>query len=79
MAHFWEITVAEEFQASANRHKKGSKQHKEQKAEMEKLLNIRDDVRDAIIEKWITYCKVENGTQFLKWRLQLIKLDLAPL
>jgi hypothetical protein len=40
-------------------------------------MAIPDAVRDAILEKWITFCKVENGTQFLKWRLKLIKLDLS--
>jgi len=35
---------------------------------MKEIEKIQDEVRDAIIEKWMTYIRVENSTDWLVWR-----------
>ena len=37
------------------------------------LAQIPEPVRDAVIEKWLTYTKSENLTEFLVWRTHLMK------
>jgi hypothetical protein len=35
-------------------------------------MKIPDTTRDAVIEKWLTYTKTENLTEFIMWRLRIM-------
>ena len=35
-------------------------------------MNIPDKVRDAVLEKWLTYVKSENLTEWVIWRKHLM-------
>jgi len=37
---------------------------------------VPDDVREAILEKWLTYAKSENLTEWQMWRLLLMRKGL---
>ena len=41
--------------------------------QIKEIDDIKDEVRDAIIEKWLTYMRVEQGSKWLTWRLWVIK------
>ena len=43
----------------------------------DKLRKISDPVRDGVIEKWITYSKSENLTEFMIWRVKVLSLKLS--
>lgn len=34
---------------------------------------IPDSTRDAVIEKWMTYCKSDQLNEFMLWRLHVMK------
>ena len=36
------------------------------------VMNIPDKVRDAVLEKWLTYVKSENLTEWVIWRKHLM-------
>jgi hypothetical protein len=40
-------------------------------------MEITDVVRDGIIEKWLSYSKAENLTEYCIWRLKVIKNNLT--
>jgi len=35
-------------------------------------MEIPDEVRDAVLEKWLTYVKSENLTEWIIWRKRLM-------
>ena len=73
MHAFWKWEVSE-------KHKKLPKQYAasydEKKAEVDAIQKISDEVKNAIIEKWITYCKADNLNKFMHWRLAVMKEKL---
>jgi hypothetical protein len=39
----------------------------------EKVDNIPDEIRDLILEKWLTYCGSNNLNEWQEWRKCLMK------
>jgi len=51
----------------------GTKEWIEREAYVERMAGIPESIRDAILEKWLTYTKSENLTEFQLWRLHLMR------
>jgi hypothetical protein len=51
----------------------GTKEWIEREAYIERMAGIPESIRDAILEKWLTYTKSENLTEFQLWRLHLMR------
>ena len=47
-----------------NEHEIDSNGWNKQNAYIDKIVAIPDEVRDGVIEKWLTYTKSENLTEF---------------
>ena len=43
------------------------------------MATIPDEVRDAVIEKWLTYCKAENLNEFLMWRIHIMSRNISSI
>ena len=43
----------------------------------QQVARINPIIRDGIIEKWLGYCKSDNLTKFMVWRLQLMKQNFT--
>ena len=66
MEHFWAL----ELDSMADKLLK--KHTKEQENLYEKIKAIPEDVREAVIQKWLSYAKSENITEFMMWRTYLM-------
>ena len=42
-----------------------------------KVAKIKNEIRDGIIEKWLSYATSENLTEFIIWRLHLMRLKFT--
>lgn len=65
MKFFWELRERE-MTGEMRNDKKLVDQVKE-------IEGLKDEVRDAIIEKWLTYIRIEQGSNWLTWRKWVIK------
>jgi len=75
MLHFWtEYAIKEQH---TNDCKDNTKEHTERLEYCEKVSVIPDRVRDAIIEKWLTYAKSQNLTEFIVWRLHIMQRAMS--
>jgi hypothetical protein len=36
-----------------------------------KMKNVPEEVKDAVIEKWLNYCKCHHINQSINWRLKI--------
>jgi len=61
LQHFWK---AESQNEMGNGKPKDSPEWVKQNIYIDKIAAIPDEVRDAVIEKWLTYAKSENLTEF---------------
>ena len=57
---------------SLNTEAVGSGAHEKQQKLIEKMESITDEVRDAVLEKWLSYSKCSNLNDFIVWRLHFM-------
>ena len=74
LKHFWKL---ETQNAMGNAERPKSLKWIEQNKYIDKVANIPEEVRDSIIEKWLTYVKSENLTEFLMWRILIMKKNFT--
>ena len=65
LRHFWEIVAKNEILNENNEEYAKS------------IMEITDVVRDGVIEKWLSYSKAENLTEYCIWRLKVIRNHLT--
>ena len=66
LKHFW-VIECQNVMLSADQTKKAQREY------VHRVASIPLDVRDGIIDKWLSYVKSENLTEFQLWRIQLLK------
>lgn len=49
---------------------------KKQKDLMQKLRDLNDSVRNAVLKKYLDKCKHENAIKFFEWRKEILKRNL---
>lgn len=57
---------------AVNSFPKGTVKHEDQNMFVDQVMEIPDEVRDAVLEKWLTYVKSENLTEWIIWRKRLM-------
>ena len=66
---FWEV---ERLQAMTNNKHPSSKAYQKQNEQCVAVLRITDEIRDAVLEKWLTYAKTDHLNEIQLWRLCLL-------
>ena len=75
LKHFWTFECHNLY---TNRETPNTKSWENQAKYIKRVKNIPDFVRDSVLEKWLTFAKSENLTEFMMWRLLIMKRKFTP-
>jgi len=72
--HFWKLEVQNEM---FNPEKPGTPAYQDRVDYINRLSTLDDKNRDGVIEKWLSYLKSENLTEFQVWRMHIMKRQFS--
>ena len=74
LRHFWDIEIRNSM---GNTARPDTQKWLDQNAFIDKVANIPEATKNGVLEKWLTYVKSENLTEFLMWRILIMKKNFT--